>query len=264
MVYSDSAIEAMLTLGTVYHLPLRQTYGLTKSVFELLGLDLPVASVATLCRRRKALSIEPWVRDTSEPLDLVLDSTGLKIYGQGEWCRAKHGKKRRGWKKLHVGLDAESGMIVSHLLTDKDAGDPDQIDDILSQIDSPVGCFMADGAYDGDPVYDAVKRHSPDPAPQVVIPPRKTAVLSSEIGEEQTDRDRHILELAAKGRMAWQKAHGYGRRSLVETTIGRYKSIVDDRLHTRHDDAQPVELAIGIKVLNRMANLAKPASERVV
>ncbi len=257
-VYSDSAIEAMLTLGAVYHLPLRQTHGFTKSVFDLLGVDLPVASIATLCRRRKTLSIEPWVRDTSGPLDLVLDSTGLKIYGQGEWCRAKHGKKRRGWKKLHIGLDVKSGMIVSHLLTDRDAGDPDQIDDILAQ----VGRFMADGAYDGDPVYDAVKRHSPDPMPEVVIPPRKTAVLSSEDEDEQTDRDRHILELAAKGRIAWQKAHGYGRRSLVETTMGRYKSIIGDRLQARHDDAQPIEVAIGIKTLNQMMNLAKPVSAR--
>ena len=116
-----------------------------------------------------------------------MDSTGLKIYGQGEWCRAKHGKKRRGWKKLHVGFNAKSGMIVSHLLTDKDAGDPDQIDDILAQIDSPV--------------YDAVRRHSPAPMPKVVIPPRKTAVLSSEDEDERTERDRHIFELAAKGRI---------------------------------------------------------------
>ena len=201
-LYSDGAIEAMLTMGAVYHLRLRQTQGFTESVFDLLGLDLPVAS---------ALSIEPWVRDTSAPLDLVLDSTGLKIFGQGEWCRAKHGRKPRDWKKVHIGLDAKSGMIVSHLMTGKDAGDPGPIDDILDQIDRPIGCFMADGAYDGEPVYDAVKRHSPDPAPKVVIPPRKTAVLSSEDGEDQTERDRHILELEAKGRMAWQKAHDYLR-----------------------------------------------------
>ena len=131
--------------------------------------------------------------------DLVLDSTGLKIFGQGEWCRAKHGRKPRGWKKFHIGLDAKSGMIVSHLMTGKDAGDPDQIDDILDQIDHPIYCFMADGAYDGEPVYDAVKRHSSDPAPKVVIPPRKTAVLSSEDEEDQTERDRHILELEAQG-----------------------------------------------------------------
>ena len=139
-------------------------------------------------------------------------------------------------------------------MTGKHAGEPDQVDDILAQIDGPVGSFMADGAYDGEPVYDAVKRHSPDPIPDVVIPPRKTAVLSSKIEDEQTDRDHHIIELEAKGRMAWQNAHGYGRRSLVETTMGRYKSIIGNWLHARHSDAQPVELAIGIKVLNRMMN----------
>ena len=102
LVYSDTSIEPMLTLGAIYHLPLRQTHGFTKSVFELLGLDLPVASAATLCRRRKALAIEPWSRPCSEPLDLVIDSTGLKVFGQGEWCAKKHGKKRRGWKKVHT------------------------------------------------------------------------------------------------------------------------------------------------------------------
>lgn len=259
MTYSNTAIEAMLTLGTVFHLPLRQTHGFTKCVVELLALDLPVASAATLCRRRKALSIEPWVRRSSEPLDLVLDSTGLNIFGQGEWCSKKHGKKPRGWKKLHIGLDAESGMIVSHLLTDKDIGDPVQVDDLLDQNDEVIGRFFADG----DPVYDAVKRHSLGPAPKVVVPPRRTAVLSSEIEAEQTDRDRHIVELQFKGRMAWQKAHDYGRRSLVETAIGRYKSIIGDRLRARYNDAQPVELALGIKVLNRMTNLAKPVSVRV-
>ena len=147
-LYSDGAIEAMLTLGAVYHLRLRQTQGFTKSVFDLLGLDLPVASASTLCRRRKALSIEPWAKEFSEPLDLVLDSTGLKVFGQGEWCRKKHGRKPRRWKKVHIGLDTKSGMIVSHLMTDKDAGDPDQINDILDQIDRPIGCFMADGAYE--------------------------------------------------------------------------------------------------------------------
>ena len=165
-------------------------------------------------RGGEALSIEPWARESSEPLDLVLDSTGLKIFGQGEWCRAKHGRKPRGWKKVHIGLDAKSGMIVSHLTTDKDAGDPDQIDDILDQIDRPICCFMADGAYDGEPVYDAVKRHSPDPSPKVVIAPRKTAVLSSEIEEEQTDRDRHILDLEAKGRM-------HGRRPMAMVGAAR-------------------------------------------
>ena len=262
-VYSDSAIEAMLTLGTVYHLPLRQTHGLTRSVFDLAGIDLPVASLATLCRRRKTLSIEPWVREVTEPLHLVVDSTGLKIFGQGEWCRTKHGRKPRGWKKLHVGLDVKSGMIVSHLLTDKDAGDPDQIGDLLDQIDGSVSRFIADGAYDGKPVYDAVKRHSSDPMPEVIIPPRKTAVLSSEDEDKQTDRDRHILDLEAKGRMAWQKTHDYGRRSLVETTMGRYKSIIGGRLRARHDDAQPVEVALAVKTLNQMMNLAKPISVKV-
>ena len=172
-------------------------------------------------------------------------------------------QKARGWKKVHIGLGAKSGMIVPHLMTDKDAGGPDEIDDILDQIDQPICCFMADGAYDGEPVYDAVKRHSPDPSLKVIIPPRKTAVLPSGIEAEQTGRGRHILELEAKGRMAWQKAHGYGRRSLAETTMGRYKSIIGGRLHARHGDAQPVELAIGIKVLNHMTNLAKPASVKV-
>ena len=153
--------------------------------------------------------------------------------------------------------------MVSHLLTDKDAGDPDQVGDVLDQIDNPICSFKADGANYGEPVYHAVKRHSPDLMPEVVIPTRRTAVLSSEDEEEQTDRDRYILKLEAKGRMDWQKVHDYGQRSLVETTMGRYKSVIGDRLRTHQDNAQPVEVVIAVKTLNQMMNLAKPVSVRV-
>lgn len=130
-----------------------------------------------------------------------------------------------------------------------------EIEAILHPFDHVACCphlGLTDGAYDGEPVCDAVKLHSSNPTPEVVIPPRKTVVLSSGDEDEQTDRDRHILELKANGRMAWQRAHDYGR----------YKSIVGDPLHACHDDAQPVELAIGIKVSNQMMSLAKPDSER--
>ena len=152
--------------------------------------------------------------------------------------------------------------MVSHLLTDKDAGDHDQVGDVLDQIDNPICSFNADSDNYGEPVYHAVMRHSPDLMPEVVIPTRKTAVLSSEDEEEQTDRDRHILKLGAKGRMAWQKVHDYGQRSRVETTMGRYKSVIGDRLLAHHDNAQPVEVVIAVKALNQMMNLAKPVSVR--
>ena len=161
------------------------------SVFKLLGLDLPVASASTPRQRRKVLAVEPWSL-LSEPLDLVVDGTGLKIFGQGEWCGAKHGNKRRGWEKVHINLDANSGMIAAHVLTDQDTGDPGQVDDLLEEVDGVIGRESADGVYSGNPVYEVVRRHSADPPPEVIMTPRHTAVLSGAVEAEQTERSMHF------------------------------------------------------------------------
>jgi transposase len=184
----------------------------------------------------------------------------LQIYGAGRWLEEKHGaKSRRGWRKLHLALDSDSGDIIAHVMTDQDAGDASQVGPLLDQIDMPIEQFTADGAYDGDPTYDAVTNHSPDAA--VTIPPRSNALERSD-SHPLSQRDCHIAAIDAHGRMKWQVATGYGKRSLVETAIGRYKSIIGRRLRARSFAAQQTEVAIGIAVLNRMLACARPKSVR--
>jgi hypothetical protein len=149
------------------------------------------------------------------------------------------------------------------LLTDNTADDASQAPALLEAIEGEIASVTADGAHDGEPVYQSVANHQPDPPPDVVIPPRASAVPSTENPEAQSQRDRHIRLIAEKGRMAWQQATGYGRRSLVETAVGRYKAIIGPKLRARRLPAQQSEVAIAAEVLNRMIRVAKPISARV-
>lgn len=150
----------------------------------------------------------------SGPLHALVDSTGRQVYGAGQWLEEKHGaRSRRGWRKLHLALDADSGEIVAHTLTDQDAGDVSQVAPLLDQIGGPIGQFTADGAYDGKPTYDAVIDHSA--AAAIVIPPRANAVEPSD-DRPPGQRNRHIAAINSDGRMKWQVSNGYGKRSLVE------------------------------------------------
>ena len=262
-LYSDLAIELVLTLRLVFHLALRQAEAFSASVLRLLGLQLAVPDHSTLSRRgRDFASRQPRAVGHDGPIHLVLDSTGLQLFGQGEWDAEKHGRKRRQWRKLHVAVDAITGEIAAHLLTESHADDAAQAPALLRQPERTVGSVTADGAYDDEQVYRAAIARQHDWPPDVVIPPRACAVLSTDEVEKQTARDRHITILAEKGRMGWQRATGYGRRSLVETTIGRYKHLIGPKLRARVLPAQQGEAAIAVAVLNRMIQVAKPISVR--
>ena len=261
--YSDAAIELVLMLRVVFHLALRQAEGFGASVLRLLGQALRVPDHTTLSRRSRSFAGRQPKVAPHGPLHLVIDSTGLKLFGQGEWNEEKHGRARRSWRKIHIGVDASTGEIVACMLTDNGAGDAGQVPALLEQIEGEIASVTADGAYDGEPVYRAIAGHQPDPPPDVVIPPRASAVPSTEDAEPQSQRDRHIRLIAEKGRMAWQKATGYGRRSLAETAVGRFKGIVGAKLRARLLPAQQGEATIAVRVLNAMIRVAKPVSVRV-
>ena len=187
------------------------------------------------------------------PFHLLIDSTGLKVFGAGEWLQEKHGAKaRRTWKKLHLAVDADTGMIMASTLTGNDVGDPSQVAPLLDQIEATIASVTADGAYDGMPTYAVVAARGEDI--RVIIPPHVTAVLS--------DEAEHILLIAARGRLGWQKETDYGRRALVETAMGRYKAIIGSRLRARSLIGQRAEAAFGVAVLNRMLNAGSPDSIR--
>ena len=259
-IYSAIAIETGLALRLVFHQPLRQTEGMLRSIAAVLGVDIAIPDHTTLSRRSGGLTILPKRVDRDEPLHLLVDSTGLKIYGEGEWLDQKHGiRSRRRWRKLHLGVDADTHEIVAVELTPEDVGDVSEVPELLDQIDADLASMTADGAYDGEAVYDAVAERHPEAA--VIIPPRATAVQS---GTTTTQRDRHLAAIAKHGRIGWQRSSGYNRRSLVETAVFRYKTIIGRRLHARTMPNQRTEAKIGCNVLNRMTRLGMPVSVRIV
>jgi IS5 family transposase len=169
--YSALAISTALTMGRVFGLALRQTEGLIGSVIGLLGLDLAVPDHSTLSRRAKTLEVSQLRRAGTGPLHLLVDSTGLKLGGAGEWLIEKHGtSRRRSWRKLHIGVDAASGEIVAIAVTRKDVDDAAMADALLDQIADPIASFTADGAYDQDQVTQAVAERHPDAT--VIVPPQ--------------------------------------------------------------------------------------------
>jgi transposase len=235
MVYSDVAIETGLALRLVLHQPLRQTEGALRSIAGLLGIQIRIPYHTTFSRRGGGLKVLPQRIDRNESLHLLIDSTGVKIYGEGEWLDQKHGvRSRRRWRKLHLAVDAETQEIVAVELTPDDVGDVSVLPDLLDQIEDPVGSMTADGAYDGDTVYDEVLLRYP--AASVIIPPRSTAILS-EAGT--TQRDDHLRSIEQHGRLGWQRRSGYGRRSLVETAMHRYKTIIG-RVIAHLGDNRPI------------------------
>ncbi len=254
--YSDLAIATALTLRAVFRLALRQTEGLIRSILHLLGLDLAVPDHSTLSRRSRVLALPP-MRRGRRPVHLLVDSTGLRLCGPGEWLVEQHGSRtRRLWRKLHLATDADTGEIVAAELTGQDADDGGQVEALLDGGSVPIASFTADGAYDRDDVYAAVTARSPHAA--VVIPPRSSAVLSADEHTEPTQRDAHILAIAAHGRMGWQRRAGYNWRALVEADVSRWKRVIGGGLWSRTDDRRATEVAIAARALNRLLKLGRP------
>ena len=261
--YSPLAILTALTLRAVFHLALRQTEGLIGSVIQLLGLALAVPDHSTLCRRAETLAVPPpRPRNDGEPMHLLVDSTGLKLCGTGEWLVEEHGAKtRRSWRKLHIGMNAETGQIVAATLTTKDVDDGAEVGALLDQVAGSVAAFTGDGAYDQQGVSSAVAERHPTAA--VIVPPRSTAVPSETAETAPTQRDRHLQFIAEHGRAAWQKASGYTIRARAEAAIGRFKQVIGDGLHSRTDQRRATEVDVAVHALNRMLELGRPISVRI-
>jgi len=193
---------------------------------------------------------------------VVIDSTGLKVFGRGEWHLEKHGgTARRCWRKLHLAVDPATGEILASALTGNEEGDASLVGPLLDQITRLIGAVLADGAYDGEPVYRSVTAHSPNA--EMIIPPRATAVVSDTTERAPTRRDRHIQMINERGRLGWQRAVQYGRRSLVEVAMLRYKVLIGRSLRARTLPAQKVEAKAACAVINRMTSLGMPTSRKV-
>jgi hypothetical protein len=223
-LYADAAILSALTLREVYHLPLRATEGFVRSVMRLLSLDLPIPDYSTLSRRSRTLSLS--LAGNKIIKHLVIDSTGLKLYGEGEWkVRLRGWAKHRTWRKLHLSIDADSHEVVSALITAKQVVDPRVLLRLLKAVEAPVERVLGDGAYDSSrQCYQAIHQRGA----RAVIPPRKGSVLWTD--DYLKDRNANLRQVEKLGAKRWKQKVHYHRCSLVECAIFRLKTLFTDKL----------------------------------
>ena len=265
-VYSDPTIEWILTVRVLLGLPLRQTQGFIQSLLDLMGLALAAPDYSTLSRRQGNLAVALPTQRTHKAMHLVVDSTGLKVYGEGEWNVRQHGwTKRRTWRKLHMGVNEATGEVVAQTLTSHRIDDASQVVPLLDQVDEAVGAVGGDGAYDKQKVFDALATPPSGPAIRPIIALRKDAKIQQHGNCKTTPlaRDEILRAIRQKGRKGWKQASGYHRRSLAETLIYRYKHLIGDQLKARSEANQQVESRLGCALLNRMIHLGKPESYRI-
>jgi transposase len=254
--YSDIAIATMSTLGSVMHLRGRQTEGFMTSVFQLMQVDLPVPDHSTVSRRLGKLSIALPVTEGTGPRHVVVDSTGVKVYGEGEWKVRQHGySKRRTWRKLHLGVDDSTGEILAAVVSTNNVSDDEAFGDLLDGIEGEIEAVSADGAYDKRKCYDAIAERNA----QAHIPPRENAQYWQKEGETHA-RNHTLNRIEEVGRAEWKRESGYHRRSLAETMMFRCKTSFGDTCSRRTFDNQAAELFLACAALNRMTHLGMPDS----
>lgn len=255
--YTDLAISCALTLRELYHLPLRSTQGLISSVLQLLRVQLPIPHYSTLSRRAIALAVS-LPRLKTGALHLAVDSTGVKLYGEGEWKMRLHGKeRRRTWRKLHLMIDHTTQEVVSLSMTDKDVLDRNEVERLLKAVEGQVCEVLGDGAYDFAVCHAAIRERGA----RAIIPPKKGARVRGK--PHLRDRDEAVRRSAEVGKEQWKRESGYHRRSLVETAMMRLKTLCSDKLKAREWKRQGTELRLRCALMNRMTALGMPRGKLV-
>ena len=252
--FSDQAIMTFMMVKCLFKLAGRQTEGFLKSLFFLRKIDLPVPDHSTVSRRLSKLKVEMPVMSKKEPRHVVIDSTGVKVYGEGEWKTRQHGiGKRRTWRKLHLAVDETSGEILVAEVSTNDYHDSEILPGLLSEIEGEVKQVSGDGAYDTRKCYEAIALLGAIPT----IPPQRNARKGHSHSEE---RNKNLERIEEIGRKEWKEESGYHRRSISETTMFRMKRTFGDQVSSRDFDNQASELFLECMMLNRMIQIAKPDS----
>lgn len=257
-LYSDLAVKLTLQLGKVFRQRLRQTEGLVRSLFKLLAIALPVPNYSTLSRRGGQIKVKlPKQQLKDEKVTIIIDSSGLKVFGAGEWNVRKHGyAKRRTWRKIHLSLTPD-GEIREAPLTANSVSDAETGAQLIRQEKADLAAFLGDGAYDKRKVYEACQAKQ---IRQIIIPPRQDAKIWQH-GNSQAPpypRDINLRQIRKSSLKRWKEAVGYHTRSLVETAVFRYKTVFGDRLEARNLPQQKTEALIKCSILNRMLALGRP------
>ena len=259
--FSDAAIQACLTMKVLFGMPLRQTTGFVQSLLKLVGLDWVVPDFSTLCRRQRTLNVAIPYRGGAGPLNLLIDSTGIKAEGEGEWNARKHGgSKRRIWRKIHIGIDEETLEVRAVEVTGSNIGDAPILPELLDQIaiDEQIGSVTADGAYDTRKCHEAIAARGAT----AIIPPRKNAKPWSPTSPGAVARNEALRTSKYLGRAIWRRWSGYHRRSRVESKMNCIK-LLGQSLMARDFDRQVAELQVRIAVLNGYTALGIPVTVAV-
>lgn len=257
--YGDAAIQTCLTMKVLFGMALRQTTGFVESLLQLIGLDWAVPDFSTLSRRQKTLKVNIPYRGSDGPLHLLIDSTGIKVEGEGEWNARKHGgAKRRVWRKIHIGIDEKTLEIRAAEFTTSDVGDAPMLPELLDQIppEQELGSVTADGAFDTRKCHDAIAARGA----AAIIPPRKNARFWKPDTAGAIARNEILRTSKCVGRTIWRRWSGYHRRSRVETKMHCVK-LLGQRLAARDFDRQVAEFQVRVAILNGFTALGTPITE---
>jgi hypothetical protein len=257
--YADIAIQCLLLIKVVFNLPLRSLQGFVESLAELLNLPITIPDYSTISRRQKTIQVMLERYHRGESLHVVVDSTGLKVFGEGEWKVRQHGySKRRTWRKLHLAVDEATGEVVASALSTNDVGDSEILPDLLQQIQDPIHQVSADGAYDTFACHEEILGKGAVAA----IPPRENAVITQHgnSGDPPLPRDEILRSIRDKGMKVWKQNSDYHRRSLAEVAMYRFKQLLGRTLSARIFENQCTEAFIKCNAMNRMTGLGMPDS----
>jgi hypothetical protein len=257
-VYSDVAIETCLVLRVLYKFPLRAVQGLIESLFQLIGIKITVPSYTQLCRRQKELNLK--IQHTVKgKIHVVVDGTGLKIFGEGEWKVRQHGySKHRMWRKLHIGIDVKTQQIVMMELTDNKVGENKKLKGLLEQYKDGYEKIGGDKGYDSYDCHEQVGEYGAVSAINIQEDAKERRKRNK--NEKPLVRDEITRRIAKVGKEQWKKEVSYHSRSLVETAMFRYKTILGNKMHARNFENQKVEALIGCNILNKFSRLGMPES----
>ena len=261
-LYSDTAIECALVIKSVFHLSLRATQGFLSSVVEMMDLELAVPDYSTVSRRQSALVVRLPAGSVHRARHVVVDATGLKVYGPGEWHIRKHGGKcRRTWRKLHLGVDETTKELVAADVTQSNVHDSLMLGPLLDDIAGSITQVSGDGAYDTHASYQAIA----DRGAVAAVPPRRTARYEPPLddGPAHTMRMTTVRRVQTQGRYPWRVHSGATRQAIAENAMYRFKALFGGSLSARRFDNQRTESLVKCATLNRMSSLGMPRSVRV-
>jgi hypothetical protein len=250
LVYTDALIQAMCYLRFKYHLSLRETEGYFCSLMEFLQELKKVPCYTQICRRMKALKLPKELLSRKGVTDVVLDTTGLKVYGEGEWRAEKYGG-RKSWRKLHLALDPRSGKLVLAEITEEHKHDTTHMEKALQRTNRRKGKVLIDGIADSQKCYELAHRYGKS----LLTPPKKGSIFRRE--ESLRERNEALGVIRALGgdrvaRSIWSKLVGYNRRVIIESMISRWKRLYGGDLRSRSEIRQGVEVKIKARMINEM------------